>query len=199
MEISAESLRAHYRTLSTEELVELEAGGGLTESAQQVVAEVLAERGVQGAERERVREEMQAAAAADPLASLADRFAAQFVDGLIALTILMALLFAGGLLAPTRMTAGLLILLGLGGGFGYLWLSDGLAGGQSLGKRLFRIAVVHAVTGRPCTFGQSLVRNATLSLLGIVDVLLIFGRDRRRIGDYLARTRVVNVTTQAHQ
>lgn len=193
MDISAESLRERYRTLSTEELAELEARGALTETAQGVLAEVLAERS--GTERERAREEVQqAGAAADALAPLGDRFAAQFVDGLIALLIMMALFFAGGWLAPSRTLAGSLILLGLVGGFGYLWLSDGLRGGQSFGKRLFHIAVVHAVTGNPCTFGQSLARNATLSLLGVVDLLPLIGRERRRVGDHLARTRVVKVT-----
>jgi uncharacterized RDD family membrane protein YckC len=190
MEISEESLRERYRTLATEELAELEVHGALTETAQGVLAQILSERSA--TERERAREEVQqASAAADPLAPLGDRFAAQFVDGLIALLIMMGLFFVGGWLAPSRTLAGFLILLGVVGGFGYLWLSDGLRGGQSFGKRLFRIAVVHAVTGRPCTFGQSLARNVTLSLLGVVDLLPLIGRERRRVGDYLARTRVV--------
>jgi uncharacterized RDD family membrane protein YckC len=190
VEISEESLRERYRTLSTEELAELEAQGALTETAQGVLAGILSERSA--TERERAREEaQQACAAANEPAPLGDRFAAQFVDGLITLSIMLALFFAGGWLAPSRALAGFLILFGVVGGFGYLWLSDGLRGGQSLGKRLFRIAVVHAVTGKPCTFGQSLARNATLSLLGVVDLLPLIGRERRRVGDYLARTRVV--------
>lgn len=74
----------------------------------------------------------------------------------------------------------------------YLLLADALPGG-SIGKRLMRIHVVELQTGRPCGVWRSLLRN-TLRLLYVVDWLFILGDTRRRLGDLLAGTIVVNKT-----
>lgn len=74
----------------------------------------------------------------------------------------------------------------------YLLLCDGLPGGQSLGKRLTKISVVHVTTGKPCSYWQSCARNFTM-VLGVFDAVFIVGKQRRRLGDYLGRTKVVQL------
>jgi uncharacterized RDD family membrane protein YckC len=73
----------------------------------------------------------------------------------------------------------------------YVLFSDALPNGQSLGKRVLGIAVVDAVSKRPCTAVKSFVRNITLVFLGIIDWVFIFGDKRQRLGDMLASTIVV--------
>ena len=63
--------------------------------------------------------------------------------------------------------------------------------GQSIGKLLTRIAVVHVGTEQPCTFWRSVVGNVSMVTLGIFDAAFIVGKQHRRLGDFLASTRVV--------
>lgn len=118
-----------------------------------------------------------------PLASIGQRFTSQFVDGLVAIGVAVIFyLIAHALALPLGLVfVGYLV---------YLLLCDGLPGGQSLGKRFTRIAVVHVSTERPCSYGQSCLRNITM-VLGVIDAIFIVGKSRRRLGDYLARTKVV--------
>ena len=73
-----------------------------------------------------------------PLASIGDRFTAQFVDGLIGLAVGAGFYFGAKAL-------GWPLELAFAGWLFYLLLCDGLPGGQSLGKRLTRSSVVHVV------------------------------------------------------
>ncbi len=75
----------------------------------------------------------------------------------------------------------------------YLLLADGLFNGRSIGKIITKTRVVVEVTGKPCGFFRSFVRNVALSVLGIFDWIFILGNDRKRLGDMLAGTIVVNV------
>ena len=120
-----------------------------------------------------------------PLASRGSRLGAQTIDGLIA-----AALF--WITVPLQRIDERFFGLGLILSLGYYLLSDGLPGGQSLGKRLLDIAVVDEKTRKPCSFGQSVLRNFT-ALLGAVDWLLIFGEKQKRIGDVVANTCVISV------
>jgi uncharacterized RDD family membrane protein YckC len=93
-------------------------------------------------------------------------------------------------------------------------LRDVHAGLFSIGKRISRMRVVEYGTGKPATNSQALLRNSYymaltflmippiilvdlgtttfFMLLIVIDVILIsFGKDGRRIGDWLARTQVV--------
>ena len=93
-------------------------------------------------------------------------------------------------------------MLGLSNGwifFGfllYLLPCDGLPGGQSLGKRVSKTSTVHVVTDKPCTYWQSCVRNSSM-LLGLVDAMFMVSKQRHRIGDLLARTKVVQVDARS--
>jgi uncharacterized RDD family membrane protein YckC len=118
-----------------------------------------------------------------PLASIGQRFTSQFVDDIVAMAVgVMFYLGAKALALPLE--------LALVGFFLYVFFCDGLPGGQSLGKRFTRTAVVSAKTEEPCRYWQSLVRNFAM-LLGLVDAVFIFGRQRRRLGDYVAGTKVI--------
>ena len=120
-----------------------------------------------------------------PLASIGQRFTSQFVDDLVALCVgVVFFVSAKALVLPLE-----LALLGF---FLYVLLCDGLPGGQSLGKRLTRTAVVHATTEEPCRYWQSLVRNIAM-MLGVIDAVFLLGKQRRRLGDYLGRTKVVQL------
>jgi uncharacterized RDD family membrane protein YckC len=123
------------------------------------------------------------------LASLGSRLVAQFLDGLIGgvpFLLLLPLLLIPGVPEESIVLAAI-----LGGAFYmvYFLFSDGLPGGQSLGKRVMKIAVVFD-DGRPCTYLGSLIRN-WIQILGFFDWVWIFGEKRRRAGDYIAGTWVV--------
>jgi uncharacterized RDD family membrane protein YckC len=81
-------------------------------------------------------------------------------------------------------------VLGLLYAFVYLLLADGVAAGQSLGKRLLGVVVVDVRTQKPCSLEQSLLRNACLGL-GALDLVFILGGGTQRLGDTLAHTVVV--------
>jgi uncharacterized RDD family membrane protein YckC len=120
-----------------------------------------------------------------PLASIGQRFTSQFLDDLVAIAVGVVFFIAAKALA-------LPLELAFLGFFLYVFLCDGLPGGQSVGKRFTRTAVVHATTEEPCRYWQSLVRNFAM-MLGVIDAVFILGKQRRRLGDYLGRTKVVQL------
>ena len=122
------------------------------------------------------------------LASLPQRLAGQFLDGVIASVppivafLLTFVLHGVGIV---------LIVITCIFAFFYTLLADGLKGGQSFGKRMVGIRVVSMHSGAPCSFGQSFVRNLLLMILGPIDWIFIFGERHQRLGDKLAGTIVV--------
>lgn len=120
-----------------------------------------------------------------PLASIGQRFTSQFLDDLVALAAGVVFYLAAKVLA-------LPLELALLGFVLYVLLCDGLPGGQSVGKRFTRTSVVDATTGEPCRYWQSIVRNIAM-VLGVFDAVFILGRQRRRLGDYLGRTKVIQL------
>ena len=122
------------------------------------------------------------------LASLPQRLAAQFLDGLVAAAPPVAAFLVTFVMARAGIV---LIVLACVFAFLYTLLADGLEGGQSFGKRLVGIRVVSMGTGAPCSFGQSFVRNLLLMILGPIDWIFIFGDRRQRLGDKAAGTIVV--------
>lgn len=176
----------HYRSLSTDELVDIYRKGTLTEIASEAMLEVLSERGLSTDDIAIIKNDF-AAEENTHLASLGDRFLAQFTDGLVALCIGAAFYFIG-----TFFEIEWIAVIGY---LGYYIFSDGLHRGQSFGKRLVNIAVISKKSGKPCNYYRSAVRNCSLLLLGIIDVAFIFGENRQRLGDFAADTEVVNVTS----
>ena len=122
------------------------------------------------------------------------RFWAQFLDELAASVIFvvpLAIVNNLGVPLPDGV-----MLLPLIGATLYFLLQDGLPNGQSLGKILMRIQAIDERTGKPCVFGQSVLRNAFL-FLGLIDVLFILSSRRQRLGDRVAPTLVVHTLTAA--
>ena len=124
------------------------------------------------------------------LASLSDRLLGQILDSFVAVA---AFVVAGILYAISPTIGALALIAAVGYAIFYILFADGFAGGQSYGKRMVHTAVVDATTGKPCTFGQSFIRNLLLILLGIIDWVFIFGKKRQRLGDKAANTLVIKI------
>ena len=121
-----------------------------------------------------------------PLARIGQRFTAQFIDGLAALAVAAVFYLVANLLGLSNVWL-------FGGWFLYILLCDGLPGGQSIGKRFTNTSAVHVDSDLPCSYFQSCVRNLSLVVLGIIDIAFIAGEQRRRLGDLIARTKVIQL------
>lgn len=127
-------------------------------------------------------------------ATLAQRLVAHALD----LVVAFALVLVGFMLAETlELVSGTAATacryLGATLGVGYRLLADGLMGGRSAGKRLTRIHVVQASTGRSCGVARSFFRSLPLFLpfVNLLDVFLLLQNKRERLGDRLAGTWVL--------
>lgn len=191
MEVGRSNLAERYGSLSTDELIEMWARGGLTDLASELLWEELDRRGVpsedlESAEAVAENGRQKAAEAEEKLATLGARLAAQVIDGFVAFAMLLLILV---ILDPASGHGS--SLLALVPFLGYLWLADALPRGQSIGKRFLGISVVTADTNRSCSVIQSFIRNFPLTVLGFFDWVFIFGNARQRLGDKLARTIVI--------
>jgi len=79
----------------------------------------------------------------------------------------------------------------------YIVFRDGIFSGQSIGKKVMGIRVVHA-DGRPISFVDSSFRNVLFLIpyllpltLAVETVAMFRSPDRLRLGDRIAKTRVV--------
>ncbi|WP_337056211.1 RDD family protein [Pseudomonas sp. USHLN015] len=195
MDATEARFRETYSGRRTEVLVDLLEQGGLTEVAERVIRSVLAERESTPGERA-VPRQLPASNAVrrEPLdlqlAPLWARLAASQLDFWLALLVLAAISIAIEFLTAhhsgTQDTVGKVGMLLL---FGYLLAKDGF-NGQGIGKRLLKIRVVDSETGAPCELHKSCLRGL-VGLLGIFDVVFVFGQPRQRLGDHAARTIVV--------
>jgi len=127
-------------------------------------------------------------AATKALAHPGTRFQGQFIDGLVAY--LLAIIFF--YLLQTIFGKATAIIFAVTVGFIYFLFSDALPNGQSIGKRILKIQVVNVKTMRPCSLGQSFLRNITFPL-GVFDWIFIFFGSHRRLGDFIASTIVVKI------
>jgi len=131
------------------------------------------------------------------LAGLGRRFVARTLDNLIGGLLLVPAVFMGALpmygalpgwlgmvVQPNSLGVFFLVLA-----FAY-WLGADALKGQSLGKRLMKIAVVDDYTGSSCTLLQSVVRNLSL-VLGVLDYIFVFFGSRKRLGDMIVGTVVL--------
>jgi uncharacterized RDD family membrane protein YckC len=178
-----------YRGMDTDSLIALRSRGDLGEIAAAVMDEVLRERGIAGSGNERRAGQFIPASRALPHmpASVGDRLCARLLDimtacGLAAVVLLLARWLDG----PQ--------MLALVAWLAYMLFCDGFHGGQSLGKKLVKIAVMQKDSGTPGKYWQSVGRNIPWLVLGFVDWIFIFGQSRRRLGDYLANTEVVKMS-----
>jgi len=98
-------------------------------------------------------------------------------------------------------------------GLAYLLIGDGLFDGRSVGKKIIGLRVVSEDTGKPCSFRDSILRNSIFGIgyllykipwfgwifIVIVTVfefvILLGSKDGSRLGDEIAKTKVVAITT----
>jgi uncharacterized RDD family membrane protein YckC len=123
------------------------------------------------------------------MASRTSRFFAKLFD----CAVLVAILIPSILLSGTSdkfFGDGLLFQISAVIFFLYLFFEDAL-GGQSIGKRVMRIAVVGSASRRPCNLFQSLIRNLSIVVFSVFDILMIAGNKKLRLGDRIAGTVVV--------
>ena len=124
------------------------------------------------------------------LASPGRRYFGQFIDFIITWIIFLAVLSALNTLgSPRDQTDVISTVVALI----YLFLSDALPRGQSLGKLVLVISVIDRRSGHYCTLWQSFIRNVLTPLIGIIDALFILSKSRQRLGDMAAHTIVVKV------
>ena len=184
----AAQLRETYNEMSAEDLLHLRAQGTLTETAEAVLQEVLQTKGMDPDEEGFRHEVMVNAAAALRLPSLGRRLTAHILDmfvtiaGLFVVTIAMEKLSPAGRETNSMIGISLAVL--------YLTFNDRI-GGRSIGKLMMDMKVVSYKDGRACGLLQSAVRNVS-SFLGILDSIFALGKQRRRLGDLLAGTQVIN-------
>ncbi|ALI02937.1 RDD family protein [Pseudomonas sp. FW306-02-F02-AA] len=132
------------------------------------------------------------------LASPGKRLAGYFID----LSIVFVLIFLKGLIGYMLMASSsygvalfysvisnILLVFAIS----YFLFCDALPNGQSVGKRLLKMSVVGFPVNKKCTIFQSLLRNVPKVMFSILDAVFVFFGFRRRLGDMLAMTMVVNV------
>jgi len=150
-----------------------------------------------------VHAEYPAAAGSEALASRGSRLAASLIDGLAAVVILLPALATIFFVGENSSLSTPGIFFAALSGIGFLvfavyQLSMLLREGQTLGKKAMNIRIVNYADGQIPSAGRLLMmRYFVNSLLGniplytFLDVLFIFGSERRCIHDYLAGTKVV--------
>jgi len=194
MKITEDQLRKSYSQKETEDLLELQACGHLTNTAQLVLDEELRSRDVTEAEIEKyvIRKEektIQKNAILTEIASIERRFTAYFIDLLFPLLIFLPINYGAFMMftqsTQEEISKGSLLLW-----LGYILFKDGFKG-QSVGKRLFKIHVIEDSASLPCSLPKSFIRNITL-WFGFFDWIFILGKKRKRMGDHFAGTSVVN-------
>lgn len=141
-----------------------------------------------------------------PKAPLGGRFLAALVDGLV--TIPAGLLWVLVVTAFAADSTGLGIVLVMAAVAATIWAlvysftKDGRPGGQSIGKKMMGLMVVHLESNQPCTRGQSALRYLVLFLLGLVPyigwliepIVTLLAAGGRRLGDSAAGTQVIEAT-----
>ncbi|HEY0065588.1 MAG TPA: RDD family protein [Telluria sp.] len=185
--------RAHYQNLELDTLLACDVRK-LSDEARADLLDELQARGVGPAAvdtaRSAARQRLDATATPqDQLASRAARLAAFLIDTMGVLMVLVILML------PLRMfgthtgetLAGVLF-------YAYLLGRDAMPG-QSIGKRLLSLRAVDQQSGQACSAAQSFGRNITF-ILGPIDSLFIFGAQRRRVGDWLAKTVVLKASAK---
>ncbi len=116
-----------------------------------------------------------------------NRFLGYFIDGIVAYIIPAILGFIAGATGMTWLISVSYIFL-----LGYILFRDALFGGQSIGKKVMKYkAVKEDGSSLDGDYMASLMRNITL-LIPLVDAILVL-IDKPRLGDNIAKTKVVNV------
>jgi uncharacterized RDD family membrane protein YckC len=101
---------------------------------------------------------------------------------------------------PFRLTMGLAGSLASIWALHYAFTKDGRPGGQSMGKKMMGLMVLHIESNLPCSPRQSALRNLVLILISIpvppiswlIEPIVSLSTDGgRRLGDFAAGTQVI--------
>ena len=143
------------------------------------------------------------------LASLSARFLGSFIDSVIGLIVIYALLFAAGIwdqvIAPTTSPI-VPVQIAVIGLLGFLTLHGYTLAtrGQTLGKVVMKTRIVSVVNGEILPLWKVVaLRYLPLTLVGVIpfvgsfagliDALFVFRQDRRCLHDFVAGTRVIAI------
>ncbi len=79
-------------------------------------------------------------------------------------------------------------------GLGYGCLKDALFDGRSIGKKIIGLQVVSYESGKACDYKESILRNIIFftPLAWIEWIMVLLQSEKRRLGDLLANTKVVD-------
>ncbi len=185
MEINREQLAANFNSKETHELLRIYAND-LTDLAREVLHQELLARDIseEKLQNQRVLEKQSSTTTLQTQginATPVERLLARAIDTVI---VFLLIFIASSDIIPAA-TPGVAAAL-------YFLLQDSIFYGKSIGKFIVGITVLRENTNRTCTFWQSIVRNCFLWVLGIIDLLLMMGKKKQRIGDWAARTMVIN-------
>lgn len=185
MEINKEQLAANFNSKETNELLRIYAND-LTDIAREILHQELMSRGISEEKLQRKFNPEELKNNSDfkiqgVNATPSERLAARIIDT----SILCLLVFIASKNIIPAAIPGVAAAL-------YLLLQDSIFYGKSIGKFIIGITVLKENTNQTCTFWQSIVRNCFLWFLGIIDLLLMMGKKKQRIGDWAARTTVIN-------
>jgi len=122
------------------------------------------------------------------LASPVRRLVAQIIDVVIVFLLICVIVLILSLVGLPSISS----LLGIAVGGGYFLFSDAIWDGQSIGKKVMSIAAVDEFSLLGCSYLQSFVRNFLKFFLLFTDWVFIFFGSRKRLGDMLASTVVIN-------
>lgn len=115
-----------------------------------------------------------------------NRFLGLFIDGIIAYIPMFVFSFIAVLAG-----VGLIAYIGWLLSIGYYLFRDALPGGQSIGKKVMKYAAIKQDgSSLEGDYATSATRNITL-FIPLVDAILVL-IDKPRLGDDLAKTKVVN-------
>lgn len=195
-----EMLKKNYANMDDEQLIEAKLNAGLTEIAGILLNEEIKKRGIDGAQvEEYIRTDPSNSRPADfpqwitygMMASPGSRYVAQLLDQLVG----FGLAFIVSYVATILNLAGFGLALVIISYIGYFLFNDAMPNGQSIGKRLLSIKVVNKVDGKDCTLVEAFLRNITtlIPFVAALDMIMMFGNKRQRLGDRIADTIVVRI------
>jgi len=208
---TADALRASYRQASDDDLrVILDAGTTqLSQEARSALMEEVARRRMLGevnpldklawpAEVAEVRRY--------PKVGLGRRLAARILDMLVPVPLMLGsgILIAIGVTSNASAFTALgvmAMICSFGWGIYYSFTKDGRGFGQSIGKKKLNLMVVNITTNKPCTKGESFLRELDLFFLQMFPIVgwlvepifIVASDDGRRLGDRAADTQVIDV------
>lgn len=178
VKITEDQLKETYSQKETEELLELQSSGTLTDLAQVVLDKELKKRSVTTIEKEIHRQSDDVilnSAKRTGLASLERRLVAYLIDFFIPVLVILPINFGAFMVLPItiqdNISTGSFVLW-----IAYLLFKDSVKG-QSIGKKLLKVCVIDDDSGLLCSAPKSFFRNFP-SLFGLIGFSFLVKRKK---------------------